>query len=518
MNNKIKVSLYWIILIQPFLDIYWLYYPPLSEILPFALPTIIRILGVIVILGMFFSQKHNWQRLGKQLWIVAYIIILIFYSVLHIWHVKDFNSVDPTNYGYSTLGEIFYLIRMVLPLITIYITCYAEITIYITCYADFYSVIKWIIGLFSGTIVITNLFTISLMSYESVLDPGLHFIKGNIFTWFTNNPLNYYFLASKGLFYKANTLSAIMLMLLPLMLYIVVKEPNWKNSGLYLTQSLAMLELGTKVATIGLFITTAVFLIIYLLHSFIFKDIKLNKKAILILTIITLFSSLIFPHAPSIQRANYDSTSTPLHITSKTKKKSKQLNEVLSDGLKQNRGEKRRNFLIKFIKHNAAAYALNQRFIEKSYSYKYDPDFWLKIMKMPIQQRMNYRIIERKMLDQVVKNNNNRLDNWLGISYIRENNIFILERDFLAQKYSLGWIGMLLFTGIYLLIILYSASKWLLNKAYRKLQNTALLMSTSLLTISAFYAGNVLDFLTATFIFAFILGYLLSKMRQEKRS
>lgn len=137
---------------------------------------------------------------------------------------------------------------------------------------------------------------------------------------------------------------------------------------------------------------------------------------------------------------------------------------------------------------------------------------------MPIQQRMNYRIIERKMLDQVVKNNNNRLDNWLGISYIRENNIFILERDFLAQKYSLGWIGMLLFTGIYLLIILYSASKWLLNKAYRKLQNTALLMSTSLLTISAFYAGNVLDFLTATFIFAFILGYLLSKMRQEKRS
>lgn len=188
-NNKIKVSLYWIILIQPFLDIYWLYYPPLSEILPFALPTIIRILGVIVILGMFFSQKHNWQRLGKQLWIVAYIIILIFYSVLHIWHVKDFNSVDPTNYGYSTLGEIFYLIRMVLPLITIYITCYAELTEEI-----FYSVIKWIIGLFSGTIVITNLFTISLMSYESVLDPGLHFIKGNIFTWFTNNPLNYYFL------------------------------------------------------------------------------------------------------------------------------------------------------------------------------------------------------------------------------------------------------------------------------------------------------------------------------------
>ena len=42
-------------------------------------------------------------------------------------------------------------------------------------------------------------------------------------------------------------------------------------------------------------------------------------------------------------------------------------------------------------------------------------------------------------------------------------------------------------------------------------------MSTSLLTISAFYAGNVLDFLTATFIFAFILGYLLSKMRQEKK-
>ncbi|MDK8194905.1 O-antigen ligase family protein, partial [Paenibacillus sp. UMB7766-LJ446] len=74
----------------------------------------------------------------------------------------------------------------------------------------------------------------------------------------------------------------------------------------------------------------------------------------------------------------------------------------------------------------------------------------------------------------------------------------------------------ILFTGLYLVVLAYCGINWLIKKAYRNFENSVLLMSTTSLIISAFYAGNVLDFLTATFIFAFILGYLLSRIKQEK--
>ena len=66
MKEKTRTVLFWFILIQPFLDLYWFYNGKLAEVLPFTLPTIIRILAVFVIFCMFFSQKQNWQKLGHS--------------------------------------------------------------------------------------------------------------------------------------------------------------------------------------------------------------------------------------------------------------------------------------------------------------------------------------------------------------------------------------------------------------------------------------------------------------------
>ena len=49
MKEKTRTVLFWFILIQPFLDLYWFYNGKLAEVLPFTLPTIIRILAVFVI-------------------------------------------------------------------------------------------------------------------------------------------------------------------------------------------------------------------------------------------------------------------------------------------------------------------------------------------------------------------------------------------------------------------------------------------------------------------------------------
>ena len=59
-------------------------------------------------------------------------------------------------------------------------------------------------------------------------------------------------MASKGFFNFANMVSAVLFMLVPLMLYFMFSRFNWKIVNLNVVQALAMIELGTKVALIGL--------------------------------------------------------------------------------------------------------------------------------------------------------------------------------------------------------------------------------------------------------------------------
>lgn len=88
MREKTRTVLFWFILMQPFLDLYWFYHGKLADMLPFTLPTIIRIAAVFVIFCMFFSQKQNWQKLGRDKWLIVYLVLLIVYSIVHLIHVK----------------------------------------------------------------------------------------------------------------------------------------------------------------------------------------------------------------------------------------------------------------------------------------------------------------------------------------------------------------------------------------------------------------------------------------------
>ncbi len=159
MKKRLQTFLFWFILIQPFLDIYWLSRPPL---LKFSIPTILRVLGVFIAIILFFSIKNNWQRFRKQWWIIAYIGVLILYSICHLISVKNFTGVDATGFHYSAKVEIFYLVRACLPLIVIYITSYSEFQA-----KYFFRVIQGISGIYSLTIVISNLFLFSLTSYHT---------------------------------------------------------------------------------------------------------------------------------------------------------------------------------------------------------------------------------------------------------------------------------------------------------------------------------------------------------------
>ncbi|WP_224429767.1 O-antigen ligase family protein [Lactobacillus amylovorus] len=500
MKEKTRTVLFWFILIQPFLDLYWFYNGKLADVLPFTLPTIIRILAVFVIFCMFFSQKQNWQKLGQEKWLIVYLALLIVYSILHLIYVRHFNSVNPNDYNYSTVSEIFYLIRMVLPLLVIFFTKELEFT-----REQFRHVIEGISGLFSFTIVISNLFVISLRSYET------GFISANIFEWFVNPNIGYSHMASKGFFNFANMVSAVLFMLVPLMLYFMFSRFNWKTITLNVVQALAMIELGTKVALIGLIGGIIAGILLYVFHLYIVKDVKKNGKAIVVALLMEAGTLAIIPFGPAIQRYNYEK-----YLAQQSDNSLTQAKEELAEGLKKYpSGQKRKEFLTNFIGEHYQDYALNKKFVTKSYPYKYDPEFWLKIMNEPGTSRMQNRHVEKAMLDQVIKTNNNKLDKVFGISYTRETNIFNLERDFTSQVYSLGWVGMLLFIGPYVVIMLYALIKWLMNKRLRTYLISSMLLSIAFMLLAAFLSGNVMDFLTASFILAFVEGGMLGEIKKE---
>ena len=75
---------------------------------------------------------------------------------------------------------------------------------------------------------------------------------------------------------------------------------------------------------------------------------------------------------------------------------------------------------------------------------------------------------------------------------------------------------MLLFIEPYIVILLYAAIKWLMNKQKRTYLISSMLLSIAFMLFAAFLSGNVMDFLTASFILAFAEGSLLSEVTRKK--
>ena len=507
MKEKTRNFLFWFVLIQPFLDFNFFYHKPLSTVLPFTIPTILRIIGVLIILLAFMANKDAWRRFSKQYWLIAYLVILIVYCILHLWHMQNFNSINPSNYNYSTFGEVFYLFRMVLPLMLIYFTNYLDMP-----KRQFGIAMEGMSGIFSGVIVITNLFAISLKSYEHGV------ISGNIFTWFMGKgftPLyGYSHSASKGYFYFTNTTSAILLMLAPLVFYYLFSHFNLKTCLVSVLHFLAMLEIGTKVALYGLLGSMILSLFVWLFHCLALRNETFSWKPLLTMAILFALFGVTYRVTPAVQRYNYEIYWAKSHDADISKE-----NAELKTGLNKYKNDKEglADFEKQFLAKNYQKYALNKRFITKSYPYQYDPQFWINMLSKPATYRLANRNVEEAMLDQVVKYNNNPLDKWMGIGYMRETHIFNLERDFTAQKYSLGIIGMILYLGFYVGIILYGVYEWLRYKGVRTYLISSMLMASVFILGASFMSGNVMDFPTANLLLGFLDGSLLLYIREGKR-
>lgn len=500
--SKLKKTLFWFILIQPFLDIFYLYQPPISILLKFSPATILRIVLVGIISVMFlWANKNNKLRL----FIGIYTGLLLLYFIVHHLNAMQFHSLVDGNFGYSITGELFYIIRMVLPLIVLVISYNVRFTD-----NELESIVSWLVALVSGSIVVTNLFKISLASYTNQR------ITGNIFNWFFDNRHGSYFqLASKGFFNFANSTAALEVLLLPLMFYYLVKHLNAKNIILCLLQVLAMFMLGTKVSTLGCIGLLVVITCMYLFFTFIKKDLVFKPLTLGVLFLFIILSGVIYPDSPAINRTNFDAQIQQERDGNQDKVKERE--KKLEEKSKEDNTKKHKETpLIKYIRKHYGEYSINARFIEVSYPYYDDPNFWKEIMKWPIQDRTSFRKLEIAMLDRVKSINDNPKDDLLGITYTRMNNIFNVERDFISQYYSMGLIGVVLLVLPYILGVIYLMYEILRHfKTKFTFRNTAFLLGILGILGVSLYSGNVMDFLTETFILAFIEGQLLVRVKRQ---
>lgn len=483
--NAYNVLLIILLIIQPILELVWFNNGTIGEIAGFTIPTIIRfglvgIIGCMSIVVVKFNKKH--------LLLAGYGVLVILYIILHHIFSADFRSFVPGDFDYNLLKEIFYILRMLVPIVVIYFVYNSKITEDIMK-----KIVLWISGFVTIIVVVTNILKVSLGSYSDKK------ILGNIFDWFLHQG-KYTFndLASKGFFYWS-IFSTVLILIYPFLIYLYLKEKKQRYLILIILQGLALYMFGTKVTTFSVVIELVLMLLVYLFCILLKRESGFAKKQVVSLFIVIVIGVVILPYTPSVSRISFD--------------------EEYKKSIDEEEGEwSFSGDFEKYLDENYMYLSVKEEFMLDSYNYKYDLEFWNDLLnELGPSERMQNRIIEQRMLERVKEINNDKMDAYFGLGYTRTSNIYNLERDFLYQYYSMGIFGVILFLGPYIAILLLVMGLMLLKfKNNFNVENCALVLGLGLSMCGAYYSGNVMESLGITIIMGAMCGYLLKVILENK--
>lgn len=448
--------------------------------------TLIQIIFVFLLLFVTLILYKDSRKNIK--WMILYYVLCLIYLGVSFYHQEFFKSLLPSSYGFNIVSELLTILKLITPITFIYSLYYMKIP-----YKKYMLVLKvWCI-LFAGSIVLTNIFKISLGSYSDT------FITKNIFEW---NKYNYYkYTASKGYFMYANQVSALCIIFLLMFIYDYLY--NSKKSIIYvLLVSLAMLMLGTRVSTLG-GLLTLVFAIIFYFIINIFNKISI-KKRIYILVISVLGWVLLLQVSPYNNRSIELNRSINRHMDEASIVDDK---AIVMDDTSMDVDK------TKYVYQNYNKDYLPKVFFEKYYPIKYDEEFWYNFVKNNSIDKINYRYIEKSIIRRVVEVNNNALDKYIGISNTRIQNIVNIESDFYLHYYAFGIIGSIILLIIYLILFIYAFNNFV------KIQNYyafIMLSCVVLFLFSAFLTGNIINSINAVLPFIFVVSGVIYEGKIEK--
>lgn len=447
------------ILIQPFLDIYKSLAPVKLELFGISLIEIINIIliSAIVLITLNINLNKINKKNKKTLILLSCLILIYFvYIVLHAWNILKFDTAIYPNNKINAITETYYILRALIePLVLM-------LCIYINKFPkkNFYLIITILTYIVCGLIVISNIFNFSLVAYSDTNK----IISGNIFSWFTFSDTYVKPLTSKGLFFSANELSNLMVILFPLNISIWLKNKRITDYIALIIQMLSMLMLGTKTATLGLIgIIIGTLLLKILL---ILKDIKNAKKYIsniLALILIFLCISPIIYYCPLFieYRADTITPESTDEIDTNKEEEPIVIEELDFDNYDCNHiSKKDKNKLIEYMENNHYTYGISEYYTEK-YTIANDIEFWCQTYQDQNSSLKRNRELKTLIFQRVFDKNNKTSDKYLGLGYTLD--MLNLETDYKNLYFEFGILGLILFVGPYFILFILSGLLLLKN-------------------------------------------------------
>lgn len=500
------------ILVQPFLDTIYLYSDEVTAALGFSPSTILRFaLAGILLIALLLAR---WVPVKPKIAVGIYLGLIVLYFILHHFAAGSFVLDNGKQLEYSVVSEFFYVCRLTLPVLLIFVTYYIEISL-----NAILKLFVWVSLIMSGIIIISNLFCVSLDSYTNET------IKANIFSWFTDGYQTAGFngLASKGFFYFANQTAAVFMVIFPVVFLVAVQEKSILAGAALVLQAVAMIMLGTKVSSFGVVMACVFCFVVYLFFVIIRKE-KWNWIAPAASVMVILVSLVLIPRSPAVFRLDVHNNTVELQNSQTVSTDTSSSASSTGSDIKNENDENpdgdgakpedmteplTREEKLAYIEDNYQRLKINEKFILDAYYYEYDPDFWFDMLRQPAANRIDNRFVEIAMIQRAEELGGSPVHALLGISHDKMLSFFNIERDLVAQYYSMGIIGVVLFFGPFFLLLLVS-----LYLLFRKLQknfsltNVLLTASLGMILGIGYISGNTLDNMFVTILMGILCGCL----------
>ncbi len=456
--------------------------------------TLIRY-GLFIVL-LFMTIIPNLKRKSTRVFMCSLVLYLI-YFVVHYMNIKTFNVIIlGENMQKSLFAAAIYISKFIVPVSVVYFTYLLEFS-----YKEIKNSILFVSIFVSLVLIITNIAGIDYMAYSfEKNDP----VAASIIKWF--DPSYKYnewrMLTSRGLYPSGNELSSLLIILLPMVTWIALKEKKNYYFVIVLVQMIAMLLIGTRIAVYGeIGVLVAVF-IIWLLDRMFSKSIIEKGKVIRICALAIIFS-VFFLKSPFFHRIIVGEG-----VNNSYEKREEKEIELSKDDNTENRI---------FVKTNYMNSMIPEDMVLEKYDYIEHTEFWVHIIKdVDIAKRDNARKLKTLILEDIKDCKNSKLDWWLGIGEIP----IYPERDYIAQKYYIGVIGVAIFLVPFVILALVSLIYNLIKLFGKKIDGEQIVVLFSLFIFigTAYLAGHAIEPIYINSFIGMLSGFLLIKLLYRNKN
>ena len=516
LNDMLMIFL----VIQPILDIYMAIVGESLDIFGISIVTILRTVFVVGMFGVVIISQIKYKYHKKYMFVIlGYLLIVLLYAILHHVNIVSFNGYFVTQGIYNVLTELFYVLRLAVPILLIYIVIITK-----PAKEDVLKVIICDACIISLVIVATNIFKISFASYSQTGE----LIKYNIIDWFTKDNLLYNETLSKGYFVSANQIGALLVLLLPMVIYYTIRENKWYLYLILLMQIISMVLVGTRVANYGWILVSFAMIIMYIFLHFM-KKVKLRLQPLIYLVIILEIGALLYIHSPSHTRTfaseyegMYDEKMVELDgvefISMKDFKQLLQDKKSMEKYLGTTSDNLENDVKAKYVSEMYRYHYITNKYILEIYPYTDDLEFWLDIFEEPISVKGDNRGRQVAIIKRIKANNDNRvLDTLFGMGATPLNSRgYMIENDLISHYYNVGIIGIILFVVPFIFGTFYSLYK--IRKDIFRIFNIefAIFVLAIIMTyFIGYFAGHVIDEYIISIYLGTVAGLVTNFYRKE---